>query len=65
MPELSANPFVERLFEMYDADLDGSITQEEFVKALSYFASLATEEDKYKCALYFLPGSCVDVPLII
>ena len=34
LPELAGNPFARRVFELFDEDGDGRITQSEFVAAL-------------------------------
>lgn len=48
--ELAANPFITRIFELFDEDHDGSITLEEFTKALEYFGMLSNEEEQFKFA---------------
>ena len=44
-----------RIFQMYDADDDGAVTFDEFMKAIESFAGIEGEADKCRCkALLFL-----------
>lgn len=63
IPELAGNPFLPRLFQMFDADKDSKLTQAEFNSAIDYFLKAQTPEDRIKCApspLSSVLRSCVD-----
>eukprot|EP00955_Chlamydomonas_euryale_P055364 356114-Chlamydomonas_euryale.AAC.7 len=49
MVELGANPFIPRIFQMFDLNKDGMITLDEFTKAIEMFGQLGSEEEQYKC----------------
>ncbi|MEW5306413.1 MAG: hypothetical protein WDW38_007347 [Sanguina aurantia] len=48
MPELGANPFLPRIFRMFDADGDNKLTLQEFISALEGFGSLGDVESQYQ-----------------
>eukprot|EP01024_Parvocaulis_polyphysoides_P045754 TRINITY_DN42881_c0_g1_i1.p2 TRINITY_DN42881_c0_g1~~TRINITY_DN42881_c0_g1_i1.p2 ORF type:complete len:132 (-),score=22.44 TRINITY_DN42881_c0_g1_i1:238-633(-) len=50
LPELGNNPFIPRLFKMFDSDGDGKIDVQEFTAAIEHFATLKTLDDKYQFA---------------
>ncbi|GFR52184.1 hypothetical protein Agub_g14721 [Astrephomene gubernaculifera] len=50
MVELGANPFIPRIFKLFDTSGDGSLNLEEFTQALEYFGKLEDEEEQYKFA---------------
>eukprot|EP00798_Chlamydomonas_sp_ICE-L_P008778 gene8778-33643_t len=50
MVELGANPFISRIFEIFDADKNGALTKTEFTDAIMYFCGLDDEEEQYKFA---------------
>uniref|UniRef100_A0A7R9V8B7 EF-hand domain-containing protein n=1 Tax=Chlamydomonas euryale TaxID=1486919 RepID=A0A7R9V8B7_9CHLO len=50
MVELGANPFIPRIFQMFDLNKDGMITLDEFTKAIEMFGQLGSEEEQYKFA---------------
>jgi len=58
MVELGGNPFIRRIFELFDTDHDDQLTLEEFTKALEYFGCLDQVEEQYKFAfrVYDLDG---------
>ena len=49
IPELAGNPFLPRLFQMFDANKDSKLTQAEFNSAIDYFLKAQTPEDRVKC----------------
>ena len=49
VPELAGNPFILRIFELFDADHDGCLNFEEFIRAVESFGRLYTSEDKCMC----------------
>ena len=49
VPELAGNPFIMRIFELFDADHDGCLNFEEFIRAVESFGRLYTSEDKCLC----------------
>jgi hypothetical protein len=49
IPELAGNPFLPRLFEMFDADKDNMLTQSEFNNAVDHFLRSQTSEERLKC----------------
>jgi len=51
IPELAGNPFLPRLFQMFDANQDGRISLDEFTRAMDFFLQLQSAEDKKECAL--------------
>ena len=56
VPELAGNPFIMRIFQLFDADQDGCLNFEEFIKAVESFGRLYTSEDKCMCKLHsYLP----------
>jgi serine/threonine-protein phosphatase 2B regulatory subunit len=50
MVELGANPFIPRMFQMFDKDKDGLLSLEEFTQALELFGRLEDVEEQYKFA---------------
>ena len=38
-----------RIFQLFDADLDGCLNFEEFIRAVESFGRLYSSEDKYMC----------------
>ncbi len=51
MPELAGNPFIMRIFQLFDADQDGCLNFEEFIRAVESFGRLYSSEDKCMCEL--------------
>ena len=51
VPELAGNPFIMRIFELFDADHDGCLNFEEFIWAVESFGRLYTSEDKCMCKI--------------
>lgn len=51
LPELAGNPFLPRLFEMFDADQDGKLSLPEFNSAIDFFLRLQSIDDKEECTL--------------
>jgi hypothetical protein len=49
IPELAGNPFLSRLFQMFDTDRDNKLTQEEFNSAIDYFLRAQAPVDRIKC----------------
>ena len=49
VPELAGNPFIMRIFELFDADHDGCLNFEEFIRAVESFGRLYTSDDKCMC----------------
>lgn len=49
IPELAGNPFLSRLFQMFDTDRDDQLTQEEFNSAIDYFLKAQAPEDRIRC----------------
>ena len=49
VPELAGNPFIMRIFQLFDADQDGCLNFEEFIRAVESFGRLYTSEDKCMC----------------
>ncbi|KAL6756113.1 hypothetical protein V8C86DRAFT_2655463 [Haematococcus lacustris] len=56
--ELGANPFVGRIFQLFDSDGDHKLSQQDFTQALTYFGTLDQAEEQYKFAfrLYDVDG---------
>ena len=54
VPELAGNPFIMRIFELFDADRDGCVNFEEFIHAVESFGRLYTSEDKCMCKQLYL-----------
>ncbi|GLC38075.1 hypothetical protein PLESTF_000312700 [Pleodorina starrii] len=50
MVELGGNPFIPRIFKLFDESGDGMLSLEEFTRALEYFGQLDVEEEQYKFA---------------
>lgn len=50
IPELAGNPFLPRIFEMYDADGDGYMGAADLRALLESLTRLANEEERYQCA---------------
>lgn len=50
LPELAGNPMIPRIFKMIDTDGDGSLTLQEFVRAVEWFGTLKTAEQMYQLA---------------
>ena len=55
VPELAGNPFIMRIFQLFDADQDGCLNFEEFIRAVESFGRLYSSEDKCMCKLLLLP----------
>ena len=51
VPELAGNPFIMRIFQLFDADQDGCLNFGEFIRAVESFGRLYTSEDKCMCKL--------------
>jgi hypothetical protein len=49
VPELAGNPFIMRIFQLFDADQDGCLNFEEFIRAVESFGRLYSSEDKCMC----------------
>lgn len=49
VPELAGNPFIMRIFQLFDADQDGCLNFEEFIRAVESFGRLYTSQDKCMC----------------
>ena len=49
IPELAGNPFLPRIFEMYDADGDGYMGAADLRALLESLLRLANEEERYLC----------------
>lgn len=49
MPELSGNPFIPQIFQLFDADHDGAVNIDEFTKGVEYLATLGDPEEQFKC----------------
>lgn len=49
VPELAGNPFIKRIFQLFDADQDGCLNFEEFIRAVESFGRLYSSEDKCMC----------------
>jgi hypothetical protein len=49
IPELAGNPFLPRLFELFDHDQDGFVNQDEFNHAVDYCLRAQTPEDRMRC----------------
>lgn len=58
VPELAGNPFIMRIFQLFDADQDGCLNFEEFIRAVESFGRLYSSEDKCMFAfrMYDLDG---------
>ncbi|KXZ47762.1 hypothetical protein GPECTOR_33g644 [Gonium pectorale] len=50
MVELGGNPFVGRIFKLFDESGDGCLNMEEFTRALEYFGQLDAEDEQYRFA---------------
>jgi hypothetical protein len=50
VPELAGNPFLPRLFQMFDHDQDNKLTQEEFNAAIETFLKAQTPEERMQRA---------------
>lgn len=50
LPELAGNPMIPRIFDLIDTNGDGSLTLQEFVKAVEWFGTLKTAEQMYQLA---------------
>ena len=50
LPELQGSLFAPRIFQLFDADADGALDQQEFTAAVEALGRLQTEEDKAACA---------------
>lgn len=48
VPELEHNPLVKRVVETFDSDGSGEVDFQEFISALSIFATMQNEGKKYK-----------------
>lgn len=59
IPELAGNPFLPRLFEMFDGDKDGRITIHEFNNAIEFFLKMQNSDEKarFVFTMYDLSGS--------
>ena len=62
VPELAGNPFIMRIFQLFDADQDGCLNFEEFIRAVESFGRLYSSEDKCMCKLLLLLRQCCCVP---
>ena len=49
IPELAGNPFLPRIFEMFDADGDGYMGAGDLRALLEALTRLANEEERYAC----------------
>lgn len=49
IPELAGNPFLPRIFEMYDTDGDGYMGAADLRALLESLTRLANEEERYHC----------------
>ena len=49
IPELAGNPFLPRIFEMYDADGDGYMGAADLRALLESLTRLRNEEERYHC----------------
>jgi len=49
IPELAGNPFLPRIFEMYDTDGDGYMGAADLRALLESLTRLANEEERYQC----------------
>lgn len=49
LPELQQNPLVERVIAIFDADGDGEIDFEEFIKGIALFSVRGDRETKLRC----------------
>lgn len=49
IPELAGNPFLPRIFQLYDQDGDGYITAADMRALLESLTRLCYEEERYKC----------------
>lgn len=49
LPELAGNPFLPRIFQLYDQDGDGYITAADMRSLLESLARLGAEEERYQC----------------
>merc|ERR1719265_3020541 len=50
IPELSMNPLLERIIELFDTDHDNTVSFQEFIKALSVFTAGTSKDDKLRFA---------------
>jgi len=50
MVELGGNPFISRIFQLFDSDKDNRVTLAEFTQAIEYFGRLDQEEEQYNFA---------------
>ena len=58
LPELQGNPFVGRVFGLFDEEGDGKLTEEQFKAAMAKLGSLDDEAArvKFACRLYDVDG---------
>lgn len=49
IPELAGNPFLPRIFEMYDQDGDGYMNARDLRSLLDSLTALANEEARFQC----------------
>lgn len=58
IPELGCNPFIPRIFQLFDKNGDNTLSLDEFTAAVTYFGSLTNEEEHYRFAfaIYDLDG---------
>ncbi len=49
IPELAGNPFLPRLFEMFDQDCDGYMSVHDLRALLESLTRLANEEERFQC----------------
>lgn len=54
IPELAGNPFLPRIFEMYDQDGDGYMNAADLRALLDSLTRLANEEARFQCAWQLL-----------
>lgn len=54
LPELCMNPFIPRIFQIYDTDRDGYISFDDFTRAVQDFGRMTGEADKCNCKLTYL-----------
>jgi hypothetical protein len=49
LPELSGNVMIPRIFDLYDTDRDGYLTQEDFMNAVGKLGQLYSGDDRASC----------------